>query len=589
MADISNQRRLAAILAADVAGYTRLVEQDTDGTVAAWKAARDDVIKPLVTEKSGRIIKFTGDGFLVEFPSVQDAVACAITMQEALASNSLNFRIGINLGDITDDGGDVHGEGVNIAARLEAMAEPGGICISGDVYSQVRNRIDASFEDRGEHEVKHVSHPVRVYTVNSGIAQQTSEPVPTSSPEPAQQAVKASIAILPFDNMSGDPDQEYFCDGVVEDIITEISKFRWLSVIARNSTFTYKGKSVDIKVVGQELGVRYVVEGSVRKAGDRIRINAQLIDSTDGSHVWAERYDRELADIFDVQDEITQTLVATIEPELSAAERTRARKKPTENLDAWDLLQKASWIRNQYNVEGFDEADALLGKAISLDPEMPYAYALRGHLQYVRVIMGYTDDPGKSLNQAQMWARKALALDDREAQAYLALGGAQYVSGDYEEAIKSLDRAIDLNPNFAAAYITKSVAMLLSETIDCENIRRTAEIGMRLSSKDTFMWGALNVMGGTYLLDGELEKAVDFYRKACRQPVTTYYPFFYQAGALKLLGRNEEAENIFATAMKMNPSFSHAKQIQQLGKYAVDRFAAVGIKKALKALGLPDA
>jgi adenylate cyclase len=266
------QRRLAAILAADVAGYTRLVELDTDGTVAAWKSARDNVIKPLVDKKSGHIIKFTGDGFLVEFPSVQDAVACAITLQEELRSSSLNFRMGINVGDITDDGGDVHGEGVNIAARLEALAEPGGICISGDVYNQVRNRIGAVFKDMGEQEVKHVSRPVSVFAINP-TNQKTSDHL--ISPTPALPATP-SIAVLPFVNMSGDPEQEYFSDGITEDIITALSRISGLLVIARNSTMVYKDKAVDVKKVALEQGVQHVLEGSVRKSGNRIRVTAQL-------------------------------------------------------------------------------------------------------------------------------------------------------------------------------------------------------------------------------------------------------------------------------------------------------------------------
>jgi len=298
------QRRLAAILAADVAGYTRLVELDTDGTVAAWKSARDNVIKPLVDKKSGHIIKFTGDGFLVEFPSVQDAVFCAITLQAQLTSSPLDFRMGINVGDIVDDGGDVHGEGVNIAARLEALAEPGGICVSGDVYNQVRNRIEADFRDMGEKEIKHVSQPVRVYAIG------VSERGPSESPVP-EIPDKPSIAVLPFDNMSGDPEQEYFSDGITEDIITELSRFQSLFVIARNSSFAFKGEAIDITDVAKKLGVQYVVEGSVRKASNRVRITAQLIEASTGNHLWAERYDRDLADIFDVQDEVSCSVQRT--------------------------------------------------------------------------------------------------------------------------------------------------------------------------------------------------------------------------------------------------------------------------------------
>lgn len=588
------QRRLAAILAADVVGYSSLMEQDETGTLSRLKSLRSEVFDPGAMRYNGRIFKNTGDGALAEFASTVDAVQCAVDIQREIARRNadlpeaqrITMRIGISLGDVIVEGDDLFGNGVNIAARMEGLAEPGSICVSGNVHEHIGSALDVSFEDLGEQTVKNIARPVRSYRVHldapagSGSVQQPDTPRGLSD--------KASIAILPFDNISNDPEQEYFCDGVVEDLITEISKFRWLSVIARNSTFTYKGQSVDIKSVGQELGARYVVEGSVRKSGNRIRITAQLIESTDGSHVWAERYDRELADIFDLQDEITQTLVGIIEPELAAAERTRARKKPTENLDAWDLVQKASWFRSQYTAEGSVEANLLLDEAISLDPEMAYAYALRGHMEYVRAIMGYTGDPGKSLEYAETWARKAIALDDRETLAYHALGSAQFMSGKYDESLKSFDHAIELNPNYAQAHISKALSMLLAGNPDSDGIRQVAEMGMRLSPKDTMMWSALNVLGGLCLRDGEFEKAVDHYQASCRQPVTTYFPFLYLAATLKLLGRDDQAESAFASAMKMNPTFSHAKHLQQIGKNALAQFEKVGAVKALKDLGLPD-
>jgi adenylate cyclase len=319
MADSPDRRRLAAVLAADVAGYTRLMEQDTDGTVAAWKAARDDVIEPIVADHAGRIVKLTGDGFLVEFPAVQDAVKCAIALQEGLAASTLDFRMGVNLGDIVDDGHDIHGEGVNIAARIEALADAGGISISGSVHEQVRNRIDAAYEDRGEHEVKHVSAPVRVYAIR--LVSSDSEKLTEATPPPLPD--KPSVAVLPFDNMSGDPEQNYFADGITEDIITEISKIDALFVISRNSTFTYKGKTAKAQDICRDLGVRHVVEGSVRKSGDRVRVTAQLIDGKSGGHIWAERFDRALVDIFAVQDEITEQIVRALEVNLVDEARAR--------------------------------------------------------------------------------------------------------------------------------------------------------------------------------------------------------------------------------------------------------------------------
>ena len=345
MSDQSVQRRLAAVLAADVAGYTRLMEADSDGTVAAWQAAREAVIRPGVAEYSGKIVKLTGDGFLVEFPTVQDAVNCAITMQTGLAASTLDFRMGVNLGDIIDDGEDIHGEGVNVAARLEGLAEPGGICISGMVYESIRNRIAADFEDMGDQDVKNVSAPVRAYRIRlAGKAEAALNEAISSRP---------SIAVLPFDNLSNDADQEYFSDGISEDIITQLSRSRWLRVVARNSSFSYKGQSPDIRTVSEELDARYVLEGSVRKAGDRVRISVQLIDGASGDHIWAERYDRELEDIFAVQDDITGTVAAAMEPELANAERQRASSKNPASLDAWDLYYQgtsAYYLRDKPNI-----------------------------------------------------------------------------------------------------------------------------------------------------------------------------------------------------------------------------------------------
>jgi adenylate cyclase len=325
------KRRLSAILAADIVGYTRLMEVDEDGTLAAWRGARADIIEPAIARHHGRIVKLTGDGFLAEFAAVSDAVVCAVALQTALDAGTLAFRMGINLGDVVEEAGDIYGEGVNIAARLEALAEPGGICLSAGVYDQVKNRVEETFTDLGERQLKHVAHPVRVYALNiDKPADAENSPAPSRA-----DSDKPSVAVLPFDNLSGDKEQEYFSDGMAEDIITALSRLRGFSVTARNSSFAYKGKSPDIRTVAKELGVRYVLEGSVRKAGNRVRITAQLIDGQSGNHIWAERYDRELDDIFELQDEITLTVVGALEPELGRAERERARHKATDNLAAW--------------------------------------------------------------------------------------------------------------------------------------------------------------------------------------------------------------------------------------------------------------
>ncbi len=434
------QRRLAAILAADVAGYTRLVELDTDGTVAAWKSARDDVIKPLVENKSGHIIKFTGDGFLVEFPSVQDAVACAITLQEQLKPSSLNFRMGINIGDITDDGGDVHGEGVNIAARLEALAEPGGICISGDVYNQVRNRIDASFKDMGEQEVKHVSQPVSVYAITQSdrkVFDQITPPTPALTDKP-------SIAVLPFNNMSGDPEQEYFSDGITEDIITELSRFRSLFVIARNSSFAFKGQAIDITEIGKKLGVQFVVEGSVRKAGDRIRITAQLIEANTGNHLWAERYDRNLDDIFAVQDEVAAQIVTMVPGHVEISNRVLAERKPAKDINAYDLFLRAlNHLNRNYSSR---EGEQLLKQALEIDPtySTPHAYLAAF---YAFSTFTHSLDIDEATQLARFHAESALKLDPGDPVVQVVLAVAYIMVGEHALARHHMDKAIGLNPN----------------------------------------------------------------------------------------------------------------------------------------------
>jgi len=344
------ERRLAAILAADVAGYSRLMGADEEGTHERLKALRRELVDPEIAEHKGRIVKTTGDGLLMEFPSVVEAVACAVAIQrragrrnaEIPTDQRIELRIGINLGDVIVEEGDIYGDGVNIAARLEALAEPGGICVSRVVRDQVRDKLAFGFEDMGEQQVKNIARPVRVHRVLLGEKPSSPEPGAAASTQPLLALPdKPSIAVLPFANMSGDPEQEYFADGMVEEIITALSRIRWLFVIARNSTFTYKGQSLDIKQVGRELGVRYILEGSVRKAGGRVRITAQLIDALTGAHLWADRFDGSLEDVFDLQDQVAASVAGVIEPTLQAAEAARSANRPTDDLTAYDLYLRA--------------------------------------------------------------------------------------------------------------------------------------------------------------------------------------------------------------------------------------------------------
>jgi len=378
------KRRLAAIMATDVVGYSRLIRADEEGTIAALKALRADLINPKIDEYHGRIVKLMGDGMLVEFASVVDAVHAAVETQQAVvdhnsdvpADKRIELRIGINLGDVVIDGDDIQGDGINVAARLEGMAEPGGICVSGMVYEGVRDRIDVPFDDLGEQTLKNISRPIRVYRARmDGADTSARQQVATTASVRPSRPAKPSVAVLPFENMSGDPEQEYFADGIAEDIITSLSKLSQLLVIARNSSFTYKGKAVKVQEIARDLGVRYLIEGSVRKAGNRVRITAQLIDCDTGGHLWAERFDRELTDIFAMQDEVTQEIVSAMAVKLTADQRERLKTKGTRNMEAYDYFLRGREQQRLQTLEGSARAEALLKRVIHLDPEYAPAYA----------------------------------------------------------------------------------------------------------------------------------------------------------------------------------------------------------------------
>jgi adenylate cyclase len=406
------ERRLAAILAIDVAGYSRLMGEDEEGTHAALMALRGEVSDPKIAEHRGRIVKTTGDGLLAEFASVVDAVRCAVELQRALALHNdaiakerrIEFRIGINLGDIIIDEHDIYGDGVNVAARLEALAEPGGICVSRVVRDQVRDRLDITFEDLGEQHVKNIARPIRIYRI--ALAETTAAKPPLPLPD------KPSLAVLPFQNMTGDPEQDYFVDGIVEEITTAISRLPWLFVIARNSSFTYKGRAVDVKQVARELGVRYVLEGSVRKAGNRVRITGQLIDTATGAHIWADRFDGALGDIFELQDQVASSVVGAIEPKLRLSEIERAIRKPTESLDAYDLYLRALAESWKLTEKGCSEAVTLLKAALAIDPSYAPAAALIGWCRNLQRIHGWGPVSDADVADAVLLARQALERGD---------------------------------------------------------------------------------------------------------------------------------------------------------------------------------
>jgi TolB-like protein/class 3 adenylate cyclase len=456
---MSQTRRLAAILAADVAGYARLMGADEEGTHERLKALRRELVDPKIAEHHGRIVKTTGDGMLVEFASVVDAVRCAVEVQQAMpeqntgiaADNRIELRIGINLGDVIVEPDDLYGDGVNIAARIEALADAGGVFVSNTVHDHVRDRLPFAFEDLGEQQVKNIARPVRVYRVRDVGAKNLSAPAPPVLPLPD----KPSIVVLPFQNMSGDPEQEYFSDGMVEEIITALSRIRWLFVIARNSSFTYKGQAIDVKQVGRELGVRYVLEGSVRKAGGRVRITAQLIDAVSGAHLWADRFDGSLEDVFDLQDNVASNVAGVIEPALQGAEMSRSALRPTNDLTAYDLYLRALTPIQSGEVgrESYVEALDLLNQAIQRDSRYAPALALAGSCRSSLDVAGWIDDAGANRDEALRLTRRALAAarDDPNVLAYCAYVLA-YFGEDIVAAIALIDRSLELNPSFAVGW-----------------------------------------------------------------------------------------------------------------------------------------
>jgi adenylate cyclase len=510
------ERRLAAILCADVVGYSRLMGADEEGTLAALKGHRRELIDPLLATHRGRIFKTTGDGMLVEFASVVDAVRCAVVMQQGMEdrnanlaeSERLRFRIGINVGDVIVDEGDVFGDGVNVAARLEELAAPGEIRVSTAVREQVGEKLPIGFADLGLQSVKNIARPVRVYRVETGreATSAASRGAPLALPD------KPSIAILPFANLSGDPEQEYFADGVVEDIITALSRNRAFFVISRNTTFTYKGPAVDVARVARELGVRYVLEGSVRRAGNRVRITAQLIDAASGRHLWADRYDRELADVFAVQDEIARTIAGELAPGIIAAEMQQARRKDASQLDAWDRTMRAHWHIRRFTQEDMAEARRLLEEAIALDPTNAMALSDLAFAHHFAAAFGWVDDPADSFARCGEAARRAVATDDGDANAHTALAIYELFCGRHEEARRRLGRALDLDPNstFARGYLGISHAFAGDYDATLAHI----DEAIRLSPRDPMATIWPLPKGWAALLSERYQEAVEFAAEA---------------------------------------------------------------------------
>ncbi|SDE56433.1 adenylate/guanylate cyclase [Ruegeria marina] len=551
------KRRLTTIVAADLVGFSRLMAEDEEGVIRRLRKARAEVIDPAVEDANGRIIKTMGDGLLVEYPSPVSALRSVISVQEQMRAREtgpeeqrLRFRVGVNLGDVVEDGADILGDGVNVAARLETLAHPGGICISRSVHDQLRGKIDAQMIALGPQMVKNIPEPIDVWRVEiEGV---------TASAE-AKTSERPSIAVLPFDNMSADPEQEFFVDGLVEDVITELSRFRSLFVIARNSTFVYKGTATDIRKVARELGVRYVVEGSVRRGGNRIRLTAQLIEAASGTHVWADKWDRTVDDLFALQDELTTAIVSAVEPELGAHERQIARKRPSSSLTAWELCQRGLSDQMKYTAEGLDAAEAFFRQAIAIDPNFADPYAMIGRVGWTRVGSGWSADPPSEIQASIASVRRALELDDRHEVAYLVLGVLLAISGDPSDGMAAVKRALALNPNNAQCHYAMCMVTLFDPDTDGELMLRSAEAAIKLSPKDprATMCYFLSAIG-RWVMDefvpsdeylGDLETA-------CRYNNAPWFAFMICAVACAKRGFTEKARKYLSAALERRPELT---------------------------------
>jgi TolB-like protein/Tfp pilus assembly protein PilF len=527
------ERRLAAILSADVAGYSRLMGKDEAGTLAALKALRREVFAPQVAAHNGRIVKLMGDGALVEFPSIVHAVDCAVAVQRGLVGRNADppimLRIGVNLGDIIIEGSDIYGDGVNVAARIQEVAEPGGIALSGAAFDQVVGKVEVAFEDAGERELKNIDKPVRVYHWTDAAAPAFEVPLPLPD--------KPSIAVLPFVNMSGDPEQEYFSDGITEDIITELSRFPTLFVIARNSSFHFKGKAVKVSEVGRDLGVQYVVEGSVRKAGNRVRVTAQLVEAASGNHVWAERYDRELEDIFEVQDEVAHTVAATVSGRLDDAGAERARRRPTEDLAAYDLFLRAYQHVHRWTRADLAIAHPLLEKALELDPDIARAHAYLGMIHVADWMWGISDV--EALDLALTLAQRAMSLDDDDSWSYVVIGHVYQRTNRLEEALNYMEKAVALNPNDAiATTVLATVVNLLGRP---DEAVEWVEKAMRLDPyhPDWFF----DILGRALYMSRRYEEACATFMRMKQPP---YWVYVELAACYGQLDRHDQARDTVA-------------------------------------------
>jgi adenylate cyclase len=548
------ERRLAAILAADVAGYSRLMGADEEGTLERLKTLRRELVDPKIAEHHGRIVKTTGDGLLVEFASVVDAVRCAVEVQQGMpernagvtADDRIELRIGINLGDVIVESDDLYGDGINIAARVEALADAGGVFVTNTVHDHVRDRLPFVFEDLGEQQVKNITRPVRVYRVRDADAAKNPS-APASPPLPD----KPSIAVLPFANMSGDPEQEYFADGMVEEIITALSRIRWLFVIARNSSFTYKGQAIDMKQVGRELGVRYVLEGSVRKAGGRVRITAQLIDAQSRTHLWADRFDGSLEDVFDLQDQVAISVAGVIEPALQTAETARSAHRPTSDLGAYDLYLRALSDYGSLERDRMFRALDLLSQAINRDPGYGPAIALASLVHQQLAANGWAEDPESNHRASIALARRALrvASDDPDVLIFagFALG---FLGEDIDMAMGLIDRSLALNPSSARGWLESGLLRMFAG--QGESAIDHLKTSARLNPRERFGTSGTG-LGAAHFLTRRFDEAAAILLAALQRAPDYAVTYRYLAACYAHMGRLDEAGDIVKRLREITP------------------------------------
>ncbi len=575
-------RRLAAILAADIVSYSAMMEADQERTLAALRQLRSEVFGPAVEGHRGKVVKSMGDGWLLEFASAVDAVTCAMQILDRVAAHeTIKLRMGIHIGDVVHEEEDVFGDGVNVAARLEALAEPGSVVVSDAVYGSLDERLRSGFSDAGEQALKNINRPVRGWRWRPEKSNGETPPV--------APAVRPSIAVLAFANLSGDPAQDHLAEGISEEIMHALSRCRWLVVAARNSSFAYKGRSTDVRMIAQEMGTRYVLDGSIRRAGDRIRVTAQLIEGQKGTRLWGERYDRDFDNVFELQDEIAATIAGTVEPELSAIEGAALRDRPVERLSSWECFQLGLWHLYKFTEDNLQTARRLLERAIALDTELAPAHA---RLAYVHIQLGFYGpygERGARLDEAIAHARAAIRLDDREPMARVSLGRALAQRGEGERGIEELRAAVNLDPSFAQAHF--ALAQALCYVDRPQEALVAVNEAMRLSPHDPHFWTFLNVRALAHYIAGDLEAAAADERAALRQPNVTFWPAMVLVAILGHAGWRDEAGKAIAELHRFRPGMTCQDAVRELSftdrPFGADRFITQ-FRTDLLSAGLPE-